>query len=76
MQVDTVRRVNVTSREVGSSPSYYIRSRSVVVIELPCHGRDRGFDSLRDRFVGLYVRTSPKGYPHFRKGSSVGRVSV
>lgn len=26
---------------------------------LPCHGRDRGFDSLRDRFVGLYVQTPP-----------------
>lgn len=32
-----------------------------MVIALPCHGRDRGFDSLRDRFVGLYVRTPLRG---------------
>lgn len=56
---DVVRRGNVTPREVGSNPSYHIRSRSVVVIALPCHGRNRRFEPLLDRFVGLYVRTPP-----------------
>lgn len=61
MQVDTVRRVNVTSREVGSSPSYYIRFRSIVVNALPCHGRDRGFDSLRDRLLVYMCEHPPRG---------------
>ena len=46
-----VKTSDVSFREVGSKPSYHIRSRSVVVIALPCHGRDRGFNSLRDRLL-------------------------
>lgn len=64
--VDAVRRISATSREVGSSPSYHIWSRSVEVIALPCHGRGRGFDSLRD-YLLVYMCELLRGFPHLGK---------
>ena len=50
--IDTSKLHLVDESDTDDEPrDLIIRSRSVVVIALPCHGRDRGFNSLRDRLL-------------------------